>query len=153
MPNQKYGITFPFKDSQEGLFLSMNNLPDDEVRSNLIHLILTLKGSRYFLPDFGTNLMQYIFEPLDGGTKKVIEKEIREAVKKFIPNLQITKVDVKTLEDIKIEEETQTLDGSVDDKTFSFVGELQEHYTIRVRIDYSVGAGVFESRDFVVINL
>ena len=51
------------------------------------------------------------------------------------------------------EEETQTLDGSVDDKTFSFVGELQEHYTIRVRIDYSVGAGVFESRDFVVINL
>lgn len=153
MPNQKYGITFPFKDSQEGLFLSMNNLPDDEVRSNLMHLILTLKGSRYFLPDFGTNLMKYIFEPLDGGTKKVIEKEIREAVKKFIPNLQITKVDVKTLEDIKIEEETQTLDGSVDDKTFSFVGELQEHYTIRVRIDYSVGAGVFESRDFVVINL
>ena len=153
MPNQKYGITFPFKDSQEGLFLSMNNLPDDEVRSNLMHLILTLKGSRYFLPDFGTNLMKYIFEPLDGGTKKVIEKEIREAVKKFIPNLQITKVDVKTLEDIKIEEETQTLDGSVDDKTFSFVGELQEHYTIRVRIDYSVGDGVFESRDFVVINL
>ena len=153
MPNQKYGITFPFKDSQEGLFLSMNNLPDDEVRSNLMHLILTLKGSRYFLPDFGTNLMKYIFEPLDGGTKKVIEKEIREAVKKFIPNLQITKVDVKTLEDIKIEEETQTLDGSVDDKTFSFVGELQEHYTIRIRIDYSIGAGVFESRDFVVINL
>ena len=97
--------------------------------------------------------MKYIFEPLDGGTKKVIEKEIREAVKKFIPNLQITKVDVKTLEDIKIEEQTQTLDGRVDDKTFSFVGELQEHYTIRVRIDYSVGAGVFESRDFVVINL
>ena len=153
MPNQKYGITFPFKDSQEGLFLSTNDLPDDEVRSNLMHLILTLKGSRYFLPDFGTNLMRYIFEPLDGGTKKVIEKEIREAVKKFIPNLQITKVDVKTLEDIKIEEETQTLDGRVDDKTFSFVGELQEHYTIRVRIDYSVGAGVFESRDFVVINL
>ena len=153
MPNQKYGITFPFKDSQEGLFLSMNRLPDDEVRSNLMHLILTLKGSRYFLPDFGTNLMKYIFEPLDGGTKKVIEKEIRESVKKFIPNLQITKIDVKTLEDIKIEEETQTLDGSVDDKTFSFVGELQEHYTIRVRIDYSVGAGVFESTDFVVINL
>jgi len=153
MPNQKYGITFPFKDSQEGLFLSMNNLPDDEVRSNLMHLILTLKGSRYFLPDFGTNLMKYIFEPLDGGTKKVIEKEIREAVKKFIPNLQITKVDVKTLEDIKIEEETQTLDGSVDDKTFSFVGELQEHYTIRIRIDYSIGDDVFETKDFVIINL
>ena len=153
MPNQKYGIAFPFKDSQEGLFLSMNSLADDEVKSNLMHLVLTLKGSRYFLPDFGTNLMRYIFEPLDDGTKKIIKKEIRETVKMFIPNLQITKVDVKTLEDIKIEEETQTLDGSIDDKTFSFVGEAQEHYTIRIRIDYSVGAGVFESTDFVVINL
>ena len=153
MPNQKYGITFPFKDSQEGLFLSTNSLPDNEVRSNLMHLILTLKGSRYFLPDFGTNLMKYIFEPLDDGTKKIIKKEIREAVKTFIPNLQITKVDVKTLEDIKIEEETQTLDGGVDDKTFNFVGELQEDYTIRIRIDYSIGSGVFESTDFVIINL
>ena len=62
-------------------------------------------------------------------------------------------MDVKTLEDIKIEEETQTLDGSVDDKTFNFVGELQEDYTIRIRIDYSVGSDVFESTDFVVINL
>ncbi len=48
MPNQRYGITFPFTDSSEGFFLGLNKIPDSEVRSNLIHLILTLKGTRYF---------------------------------------------------------------------------------------------------------
>ena len=79
MPNQRYGITFPFTDSSEGFFLGLNKIPDSEVRSNLIHLILTLKGTRYFLPDFGTNLMRYIFEPMDSATKTSIDNEIREA--------------------------------------------------------------------------
>ena len=96
MPKPKYGITFPFGDSQEGLFLGMNELADAEVRSNLVHLILTIKGSRYFLPDFGTNLMRLIFEPLDSGTKTSIDTEIREAVGEFIPKLKINDVEVKT---------------------------------------------------------
>ena len=100
MPNPKYGITFPFSDSQEGLFLGMNELADAEVRSNLVHLILTIKGSRYFLPDFGTNLMRLIFEPLDGGTKTSIDREIRDAVGEFIPKLNIDKVEVKSAEDL-----------------------------------------------------
>ena len=103
MPNPKYGITFPFGDSEEGLFLGMNELADAEVRSNLVHLILTIKGSRYFLPDFGTNLMRLIFEPLDSGTKASIDSEIRETVGEFIPNLNINNVDVKSAEDLRTE--------------------------------------------------
>ena len=106
MPNPKYGISFPFKDSQEGLFLHMNELPEDEVRSNLVHLVLSVKGSRYFLPEFGTNLMKHIFEPLDTGTRTSIDIEIRDAVKQFIPNLNITDVEIKSAEDLR-EEETQ----------------------------------------------
>ncbi len=49
MPNQRYGITFPFVDSQEGFFLGLNTTIPNEAKSNLIHLILTVKGSRYFL--------------------------------------------------------------------------------------------------------
>ena len=151
MPNSKYGITFPFGDSQEGLFLGMNELADAEVRSNLVHLILTIKGSRYFLPDFGTNLMRLIFEPLDNGTKASIDKEIRESVEEFIPKLNINNVDVKSAEDLRAEES----DGEADqtrDNTFG-VGDSEREYTIRIRIDYSIGSGVFESRDFVIINL
>ena len=151
MPNPKYGITFPFGDSQEGLFLGMNELADAEVRSNLVHLILTIKGSRYFLPDFGTNLMRLIFEPLDSGTKASIVREIRESVEEFIPKHNINNVDVKSAEDLRAEES----DGEADqtrDNTFG-VGDSEREYTIRIRIDYSIGSGMFESRDFVIINL
>jgi phage baseplate assembly protein W len=151
MPNPKYGITFPFSDSEEGLFLGMNELADSEVRSNLVHLILTIKGSRYFLPDFGTNLMRLIFEPLDNGTKASIDSEIRETVEEFIPNLNINNVDVKSAEDLRTEESNEEL-NKTDDNTFS-VGDSEREYTVRIRIDYSIGSGVFESRDFVIINL
>ena len=155
MPTQRYGITFPFVDSSEGFFLGLNTDTDSEVRSNLIHLILTRKGSRYFLPDFGTNLTQYVFEQMDTTTKLAIEGEIREAVGKFIPSLTINSVEVKTLEDLKAEEKIneQTTDLSMDDGNMSFVGEAQRNYSMRVRIDYTAGDGVFETKDFVIIDL
>ena len=155
MPTQRYGITFPFVDSSEGFFLGLNTDTDSEVRSNLIHLILTRKGSRYFLPDFGTNLTTYVFEQMDTTTKLAIEGEIREAVDKFIPSLTINSVEVKTLEDLKAEEKIneQTTDLSMDDGNMSFVGEAQRNYSMRVRIDYTAGDGVFETKDFVIIDL
>ena len=35
----------------------------------------------------------------------------------------------------------------------SFVGEAQRNYSMRVRIDYTAGDGVFETKDFVIIDL
>ena len=155
MPTQRCGITFPFTDSSEGFFLGLNMDTDSEIRTNLIHLILTRKGTRYFLPDFGTNLPAYVFEQMDTTTKISIEREIREAVDKYIPSLTINKVEVKTLEDLKAEEKNneQSTDLSMDDGNMSFVGEAQRNYSMRVRIDYTAGDGVFETKDFVIIDL
>ena len=153
MPNQRYGITFPFTESSEGFFLGLNKTPDSEVRSNLIHLILTLKGTRYFLPDFGTNLMRYIFEPMDAATKTSIDTEIRETVDKFIPNLTITKVEVMTAEDVRQQEKEEINTPDVEDNSFTFVGATEREYSIRVRIDFTAGDNVFQTKDFVIINL
>jgi len=149
MPNQKYGIKFPFSQSNEGFFLGLNANPDSEVRSNLMHLILTQKGSRYFLPDFGTNLMRYLFEPLDEGTISSIDTEIRKSVAKFIPNLVINKIEIKNMDEVR--EEDKVLIG--EDNSFSFAGEKEQEYTVRIRIDYSIGSSVFETKDFVILNL
>jgi phage baseplate assembly protein W len=69
MANGKtYGITFPFTDSFNGQYLDLTDYAKEEVRTDLVHLLLTRKGSRYYLPDFGTRLMEFIFDPLDGPT-------------------------------------------------------------------------------------
>jgi len=153
MPNQRYGIAFPFVDSQEGFFLGLNRVADSEVKSNLIHLILTQKGARYFLPSFGTNLIKYVFEPLDSATKTSIDREIREAVAEFIPNLIINNVDVKTADDIRFEEQNSTDVESLEKNTFDFGSSKEMEYSVRIRIDYSMGDNVFETKDFVIINL
>ena len=153
MPNQKYGITFPFKDSNEGFLLGVNSNTNAEVRSSLIHLILTVQGSRYFLPDFGTNLMKYIYEPMDNTTKLSINNEIKEAAEKFMPNLVINDVEVKTAEDVRLEEENNNTSENINDNSFSFVNADGRDYSVRVRIDYTAGDGFFETKDFVVINL
>ena len=73
-----YGIDYPFMDSAIGNYLKMTSSPEREVRADLIHLLLTRKGSRYFLPDFGTRLYEYIFEQNDVVSFNHIEDEIRE---------------------------------------------------------------------------
>ena len=95
----KYGIDFPFMESVEGNFLWLTTTPEKEIRANLIHLLLTRKGSRYFMPDFGTRLYQFIFDQNDSVTHDLIESEIRESVKKYIPKLNVTSIKISTIED------------------------------------------------------
>ena len=90
-----YGINFPFVDSFDGRYLDVTNTTEAEIRSNLVHLLLTRKGSRYFLPDFGSRLYEYIFEPLDGPTFSDIESEIRDSIGNYMPNLLVTNVTVE----------------------------------------------------------
>jgi phage baseplate assembly protein W len=58
MANGKtYGITFPFRNSFDGKYLDLTDFANEEVRTDLVHLLLTRKGTRYFMPDFGTRLL------------------------------------------------------------------------------------------------
>ena len=53
-----YGIKFPFMDSTDGRYFDLTLTTTDEIRTDLVHLLLTRKGSRYYLPDFGTRLLE-----------------------------------------------------------------------------------------------
>ncbi len=70
-----YGINFPFRDSSRGDYLQLTQTVAEEIKADLIHLILTRKGSRYYLPDFGTRIYEFIFEPFDGLTFQAIESD------------------------------------------------------------------------------
>jgi phage baseplate assembly protein W len=146
-----YGIDFPFRDSLEGKFLKMTGSPEVEIRANLIHLLLTKRGSRYFLPDFGTRLYQYIFDQNDMVTFNLIEDEIRESVKKYIPNLQINSIDVMSAEDDP--EEIRTFQQNEDERLFRVSDSTSKPYTAVVKISYTVDNGAFSSSDFIILNI
>jgi phage baseplate assembly protein W len=147
-----YGLFFPFEQSSLGKYLGVTQTSDDEVRSNLVHLLLTRKGTRYFLPEFGTRLYEYIFEPLDGPTFSDIESEIRTSVSQFIPGLLITNISItEATEDL--EDPGATYINSEGQRVFRVPGLAQKEYTAKVRVDYKITASAFESSDFVIINI
>lgn len=93
-------IKFPLEDDKvkNGLF-EMNNVTKDALTSNLLLLLLTEKGERYYQPEYGVNIRRYIFEPNDGKTQSDIQEEIRDSVKRFIPELTISGIRIITSQD------------------------------------------------------
>jgi len=146
-----YGIDFPFRNSTIGDYVSMTTTPEREVRANLIHLLLTRKGSRYFLPDFGTRLYEFIFEQNDSVSYNQIEDEIREGVRKYIPNLDINSITVVSAEDDP--DEPMSPQEEVDTRLFRVSDGSSKPYTAKVRIDYTVNNGAFSSSDFIILNI
>lgn len=146
-----YGIDFPFRESDKGDFLKMTETPEREIRADLIHLLLTRKGSRYYLPDFGTRLYQYIFDMNDSVTFELIDNEIRESVKKYIPNLEITKLQVISAE--SDEESLTSISQQEDERLFRVSDMSTKPYTAKVKIEYILNNGTFASSDFVIINI
>jgi phage baseplate assembly protein W len=147
----KYGIDFPFRDSMEGHYLKMTTTPEREVRANLIHLLLTRRGTRYFLPDFGTRLYQFIFDQNDMVTWGLIEEEIRESVKKYIPNLDITTLEVMSAEDDP--DNIKTFSTDEDERLFRVSDSSTKPYTAKVKIEYTVNNGAFSTSDFIILNI
>ncbi len=129
----------------------MTESPEREVRANLIHLLLTRRGTRYYLPDFGTRLYEYIFDQNDVVTFGLIEDEIRESVRKYIPNLNINSINVVSAENDP--EETKLYSQEEDERLFRVSDATSKPYTAKVKIDYTVNNGSFNSSDFVIINI
>jgi phage baseplate assembly protein W len=146
-----YGIDYPFKDSPKGDYLNMTEIPEKEVRANLIHLILTRRGSRYYLPDFGTRIYEFIFDQNDFITHNLIEEEIREGVKKFIPNLDINTISIMSAEDDP--NQGRSFSQEEDERLFRVSDESTKPYTAVVKIDYTVNNGSFSTSDFIILNI
>jgi len=146
-----YGITFPFRDSFDGKYLDLTDYANEEIRTNLTHLLLTRRGSRYFLPEFGTRLYEYIFEPLDGPTFAEVESEIRESVGLFLPNVLITNI---TITDASMGlEDKGTFVNSSGEREFKVTNISELEHTAKVKIDYKITSDAFETQDFIILNI
>lgn len=95
-----YNITYPFKDNNETKsFIQVNQVSKDAYSSNLLLLLLTQRDERYYEPEYGTNLLKYVFEPNDNLTATQVEEEIKNTVALYIPEVKITSVTFNWLVD------------------------------------------------------
>ena len=160
-----YGINFPFSISPFNFYFDLSETTEDEIRSNLLHLILTRKGSRYFLPDFGTRIYEFIFDPLDGETFEGIKSDIQEQIEKYLPGLIINDISVKpyleadeSVGEINYSNLGQNGDILANEfesqyEIYKVPGSDTYEYTAKLRIDYTVGDSTFSPSQFIIINI
>lgn len=91
--NVAIGLKLPLNSSTNSFF-ALNYTSWDQLRSNLKNLLLTEKGERYMIPDYGAGLKKFIFEPNDDITLDIIEEYITETVNKWMPRININSVNI-----------------------------------------------------------
>lgn len=122
------GIKFPFTaQDAEKYFVDLNKTMRDSVRSQLIHVIFTPKGQKLRDPEFGTNLVKYIFEQNDQDTWGKIKSEVSDAVTKYVHDVIVN--------DIQVLANEENSNG------------------VFVRINYSVMEGNLKTSDSVILEL
>ena len=96
MAEKKFvGIRYPFTSKDlEGYFVDLDSDDQKAMRSDIMHLIFTPVGQRIRHPEFGTNLIRYIFNPNDEMTWADVKNEISSKISLFIPAVKLTDINV-----------------------------------------------------------
>ena len=65
------------------------------VKQAIANILMTNKGEKLMMPDFGGDIRRYLFEPLDYGTSQQIVGGIQTAIEKYEPRIGIRALSAK----------------------------------------------------------
>ncbi|WP_298439049.1 GPW/gp25 family protein [Geobacter sp.] len=88
------GVGFPLAVDGEGR-LVMTRL-EEHVRQSILLILRTMKGERVMRPDFGSGLDSLVFSPVGAATAALAEHEVKEALIRFEPRIEVLSVRAAT---------------------------------------------------------
>ena len=119
------GVRFPLDHSQEGFFYKTKTILD-QAKSNMRNLLLTSLGERVMQPEFGSTLMDVVFNQ-GPDVENDIDEAIREAVSNWLPYVIINEINMfqqGNQVDVSIDFSVTLEPDSFDTLTFNFnIGE------------------------------
>jgi hypothetical protein len=89
--NRAIGVSIPFN---AGSVFNQTYATKDQIKSNLINLLLTYKGERILNPEFGADLPRLLFEPLNEELYLKIQNQIISSVSTYIPEITILNIGI-----------------------------------------------------------
>ena len=87
-PDVALGIDLPMIDGAGAAF-KLNYMSIDQAVANAKNLILTDKGERIMLPEFGCNLKSILFDPIDESINENLEVIIKDSFDYWLPYIFI----------------------------------------------------------------
>jgi phage baseplate assembly protein W len=89
--NTAIGVGLPF--NAPGVFNSVYSTRE-QIKFNLINLVLTSKGERVENPNFGTTLRNQLFGQMTEETLLVVKEDIINSVSIYIPEVSIQNIEL-----------------------------------------------------------
>ena len=85
------GVSLPF--NAPGVF-NKTYSTKEQIKSNLINLLLTDKGERIMNPEFGADIRRSLFENITNDSVELLQLKIIDAISIFIPEIELGNVEV-----------------------------------------------------------
>jgi phage baseplate assembly protein W len=92
-PDKMVGLTLPLGRSSQGFF-NQSKTTLEQVKHNIVNLLLTYSGERPGEPELGSRLREIVFEPMDDDIAEKIEEEINSVMERWLPYITIGSIDV-----------------------------------------------------------
>lgn len=85
------GPSFPYRKSEYGGLSYTEDI--ERINQSLFIIFETPKGSRLMMPEFGSDLRKYRFDPLDRVLMERIRYTITEDIKRWEPRISLTSIE------------------------------------------------------------
>jgi phage baseplate assembly protein W len=90
--NIAIGVSLPFNSPSA---FNKTYSTKDQIKANLINLLLTNKGERVMNPEFGADLRKSLFEGITDSNNELIKIKIINAINTFIPEVILVDIVVE----------------------------------------------------------
>lgn len=90
MADKFLGLQYPLVKTPRGIFAQKSGV--DQIKADLLQLLLTNPGERVMMPTYGTPLRKLMFEPNDPQLEAAAQKAIRDAVEQWEPRIVIDNI-------------------------------------------------------------
>jgi phage baseplate assembly protein W len=87
--NIAIGVSLPF--NAPGVFNSTFTTKD-QIKSNLVNLLLTSTGERIMNPNFGTLLKRFLFEGITDSNLESLKDNLLNSISIYIPDITVTNI-------------------------------------------------------------
>jgi phage baseplate assembly protein W len=87
--NIAIGVSLPFSKPFTSTYTTK-----DQIKSNLINLLLTDIGERVMNPNFGCDLRRFLFEGITETNMEAVAASLSNSISIFVPEINVTNIEV-----------------------------------------------------------
>ena len=92
------GLGIDLSFGHPGIFKTMYTTTE-QAKANIRNLLLTRKGERFQLLNFGTDLLSLVFLPSNDEIKELISEEIENALSNWLPYIVVQNLEILNVDD------------------------------------------------------